>query len=159
MDGLLFYRIGNWCHRHHVPLVPLAMKACTRLFFCAHVPCEATIGKGTMLGYSGLGSVVHQRAVIGRNVMIGSHVTIGGRSHLEGVPVIEDDVFIGAGACVLGPVRVGHGAVIGANAVVIEDVAARDVVAGVPARVIRSDADSREYGDLPDTIRARKGRS
>lgn len=158
MDGLSFYRLGNWCHRHHVPLVPTVMKACTRLLFCAHVPCEASIGKGTMLGYSGLGSVVHQRAVIGSNVMIGSHATIGGRSHFEGVPVIEDDVFIGAGACVLGPVRVGRGAVIGANAVVIEDVPARSVVAGVPARVIRSEVDSRDYGDLPDAIRARRGR-
>ena len=112
-----------------------------------------------MLGYSGLGSVIHQRAVIGDNVMIGSHATIGGRSHFEDVPVIDDDVFIGAGACVLGPVRVGRGAVIGANAVVIEDVPARSVVAGVPAKVIRTDVDSRDYGDLPDAIRARRGRS
>ena len=159
MDGLVFYRIGHWCHRHNVPLMPKVMKASTRLFFSAHVPSEASIGKGTMLGYSGLGSVVHQRAVIGSNVMIGSHVTIGGRSRLEEVPIIEDDVFVGAGACILGPVRVGRGAVIGANAVVIEDVPARAVVAGVPARVIRAEVDSRDYGDLPDTIRARKGRS
>jgi len=158
MDGLWFYRVGNWCCRHGIPLLPAVMKACTRLFFHAHVPCEATIGKGTMLGYSGLGSVIHQRAVVGSNVMIGSHVTIGGRSRLPEVPIIEDDVFIGAGACILGPVRVGKGAVVGANAVVIEDVPARAVVAGVPAKVIRTNVDSRDYGDLPDDIRARKDR-
>jgi serine O-acetyltransferase len=132
------------------------MKACTRVFLCALVPSEATIGPGTMLGYGGLGSVIHQRSVIGANVMVGSHVTIGGRSRLHEVPVIEDDVFIGAGACILGPVHVGRGAVIGANAVVIEDVPPRTVVAGVPARIIRENVDSRDYGDLPDDIRSRK---
>ena len=156
MDGLAFYRVGNWCHRRGVPVVPVVMKAFTRLLLSSHVPCEATIGQGSILGYGGLGTVIHQRAVIGENVMIGTRVTVGGRSHERDVPIIEDDVFIGAGACVLGPVRVGRGAVIGANAVVIEDVPPRSVVAGVPAKVIRKDIDSRDFGDLPDTLRARK---
>jgi len=155
MDGLGFYRVGNWCHRHGVPVVPWLMKALTRLIHSAHVPPQATIGRTSMLGYRGLGVIIHPRAVIGENVIVGSHVTIGGRSGHEVVPVIGDNVFIGAGACILGPIKVGDGAVIGANAVVIRDVEPRSVVAGVPARVIRTDVDSRAYGDLPDSIRRR----
>jgi len=65
-------------------------------------------------------------------------VVVGGRSELPGAPVIEDDVKIGAGAKVLGPIRIGAGARVGANAVVIHDVAPGETVAGIPARPIRS---------------------
>lgn len=104
------------------------------------VPRRCEIGEGTELGYGGIAVVIHERARIGRNVMISPCVTIGGRSGIHGVPVIEDDVFIGAGAKVLGDIRIGRRAVIGANAVVLESVPANMVVAGVPARVIRSRA-------------------
>lgn len=159
MDGLGFYRIGHWCVRHNVPLVPSFMQLLTRVVFASHVPSESHIGPGTMLAYGGIGVIVHPRAVIGRNTLVGPHVVIGGRSHHERVPVIGDDVYIGVGAKVLGPVSVGSGAVIGAGAVVIEDVLPNTVVAGVPSRVIRSGIDPRDYCDLPDAIRARKGRS
>jgi serine O-acetyltransferase len=69
--------------------------------------------------------------------MISPGVTIGGRSGIYGVPVIEDYVTIGTGAKVLGDILVGRRAVIGANAVVIESVPDDAVVAGVPARIIR----------------------
>jgi serine O-acetyltransferase len=69
--------------------------------------------------------------------MISPCVTIGGRSGKVEVPVIEDDVFIGSGAKILGDVRIGRGAQIGANAVVLQSVPAGAVVAGVPARIIR----------------------
>jgi serine O-acetyltransferase len=132
------------------------LQALTRIVFAAHVPAEAEIGAGTMLGYRGLGVVIHPRARIGSNVLVGPGVTIGGRSRLPDLPIIGDDVFIGTGAKILGPVRVGNGAVIGANAVVISDVPPGSVVAGVPARVIRSDIDVRDYGDLPDDLRRKK---
>ncbi len=158
IDGLLFYRVGNWCYRHKVPLVPKMMKAASRVVYSSYLPSECTIGRDSMLGYGGLGTVVHPRAVIGSNVMVGPHVTIGGRSHQDAVPVIEDDVFIGTGACILGGITVGRGAVVGANAVVISDVPPRCVVAGVPARIIATDVESSEYGDLPAQLRARMRR-
>lgn len=69
--------------------------------------------------------------------MISPCVTIGGRSGIFAVPQIEDDVFIGAGARILGDVTIGRGAVIGANAVVLKSVPPGAIVAGVPARIIR----------------------
>jgi serine O-acetyltransferase len=107
-------------------------------FLCFHcsIPPAAEIGRGATVGYKGLGIVIHHRARIGENVLISHEVTIGGRSNLPDVPTIESDVYIGAGAKILGPITVGRGATIGANAVVIHDVPPGATVGGIPARVL-----------------------
>lgn len=144
LDALALQRIGHWCQKKQIPLVPQAMKALGLCLFGALLSPETSFGHNVLLGSRGLGTVIHKRARVGNNVVIGNGVTIGGRSRLADVPVIEDDCYIGVGARVLGPIRVGRGSVIGANAVVLEDVAPRSVVAGVPARVIRQDVEVRE---------------
>lgn len=149
MDAISIYRIGNWCARHRIPLMPRLAEGVVFLLFSSVVPCSAQIGPDTRLGYRGIGVVLHPRVQIGANVLIGPNVTIGGRSRKQDVPVIGDDVYIGTGAKVLGDVRVGAGSVIGANAVVIHDVPPRAVVAGVPARVIKTDVDVHDFADLP----------
>jgi serine O-acetyltransferase len=133
------------------------LQALVQAMYGLVLPPEATVGAGTLFAYRGTGVVVHSRAVIGRNCLIGPGVTIGGRSRHRDVPVIGDDVFVGAGARVLGPVHVGSGSVIGANAVVIEDVPASSMVGGVPARILRRDINVRDYTDLPDDMRAPRG--
>jgi serine O-acetyltransferase len=134
---LTIHAVAHWLWLHHVPLLPNLLTLFNRVVFAAQVPAEARIGRGVKLNYSGLGTVIHRRAVIGNRVEIGPGVVVGGRSRIKEVPVIEDDVQIGVGAKVLGPVRVGRGAVIGANAVVLEDVPAGAVMVGIPARVLR----------------------
>jgi serine O-acetyltransferase len=98
-----------------------------------------------------LGTVIHARAVIGDRVVIGPGVVIGGRSHIFEVPVIEDDAEIGVGAKVLGPVRIGRGAVVGANAVVLDDVPPGAVVVGIPARVLRPRKLKTSVSEFSDT--------
>jgi serine O-acetyltransferase len=154
VDALALYRVGRWCRVHKVPLVPRFMQAVGMVVFSAVVPSEAQIGDESMLAYGGLGVVIHKRAVVGNNVLISPGVIIGGRSHSDGVPRIGDDVFIGGGAKVLGDLEIGGGSVIGANAVVLKSVPPRCVVAGVPARVIRTDIDVLDYCRLPRDLRA-----
>lgn len=84
--------------------------------------------------------MVHEKAVIGRYCKIFQNVTIGQKHSKtqknDGVPVIGDYVQIGAGACLLGNIKIGNYAVIGANAVVIDDVPAYAVVVGIPGKIV-----------------------
>jgi serine O-acetyltransferase len=134
---VIIHAVAHWLMQHHVPLLPLLLTLFNRVVFAVQLPASTRLGRGVKLNYSGLGTVLHKRAVIGDRVEIGPGVVVGGRSEIWEVPVIEDDVQIGVGAKVLGPVRIGRGAVIGANAVVLHDVPAGAVVAGIPARVLR----------------------
>jgi serine O-acetyltransferase len=146
IDALLFYRVGRWCLHHHVPFVPRAMEGLGLVLCNASVSPSAEIGAGTVLGYRGLGIVIHAQARIGSNVMIGQQVTVGARAPHGGCPVIGNDVFVGTGAKLLGGIHIGERAVIGANAVVIHDVPSGCVAAGVPARIVRRDINRLYYG-------------
>lgn len=120
-----------------MPLLPRALYIFNRIVFSIVLPPSVTLGRGTHFSYSGLGVVIHARAKIGNGVTISQHVTVGGRSGLLEVPVIEDDVLVGAGAKILGPIRVGRGASIGANSVVLHDVPAFATVVGIPGRIVK----------------------
>jgi serine O-acetyltransferase len=137
MSVMTLYRVGRWCYVRRVPVVPQVMYRLIFLLAGAVVPMSVEIGEGTQLAYGGNGVVLHRRARIGRNVVIAPQVTLGGRNGLEDVPVVEDDCYLGSGAKILGPIRIGRGAHIGANAVVIKDVPEFAVAAGVPARILR----------------------
>lgn len=134
---LRIHRLAHALYRGKVPVVPRLLYCINRVLFGLVLPPSVQIGTGTLLGYQGLGVVIHARAVIGRNVWIGPGVTIGGRNGFFEVPRIGDGVEIGSGAKVLGPVTVGENARIGANAVVLTDVPPGSTAVGVPARVAR----------------------
>jgi serine O-acetyltransferase len=138
MGVMILYRLGRWCHERRVPVVPQLVYRLIFYLCGAVVPMSVDIGEGSSLAYGGSGVVLHARARVGRNVVIAPQVVLGGRCGHDGVPIIEDDVHIGVGAKILGPVRVGRGARVGANAVVLSDVPAAAAVAGIPARVIRT---------------------
>lgn len=104
-----------------------------------------SIGRGLYIGHFG-GIVVNERAVIGENCNLSQGVTIGksNRGSRAGYPTIEDKVYLAPGCVVVGGIRIGDGAAVGANAVVIYDVEAGSVVAGSPARKV-SDSGSSGY--------------
>ena len=149
MNPVRFYRLSRWLYLHRIPLLPkLVERLCILICHC-YLPVSAEIGEGFQVGYWGFGIVIHPRSRIGKNVFVGQGVTIGGRSRRPEVPTIGDNVFIAAGAKILGDIDIGEGSVIGANAVVIESLPPRCVAAGVPARIIREDADVRELTGWP----------
>ena len=137
------YKVANKLHRWEVPFLPRVIYYFMRFAFTTSIPYTATIGKNTYLNNWGMGIVIHRRVVIGENCRIGHGVTIGGRSEHYEVPVIGNDVLVGVGAKILGPIKIGDHATIGANSVVIDDVPPYAVVAGVPARIIK-------YSDHPE---------
>lgn len=142
---LSYYRFAHWLWKHHVPCLPKLIYYIQYMLFNCSVPPSCSLGKGTKFAYGGIATVVHARAVVGKHCVIGQCCTIGGRSHHYEVPVIGDNVYIGAGAKILGPVHIGDNCVIGAGAVVLKDVPARSVVVGVPAKVIKSDINPHDF--------------
>lgn len=112
------------------------------LLYNSFIPYKCEIGEGSLFAYKGIGVIIHERAVIGKNCKIGAHVTIGGKSGNYEVPIIGDNCYISTGAKILGPIRIGDNVVIGANAVMINDAPNNTVWAGVPAKCIKKNIDS-----------------
>jgi len=100
----------------------------------ADIPLGCRIGGGLLIPHPN-GVVIHVDATIGPNCLIFQQVTIGASK--KGIPTIGGQVDIGAGAKVIGPIKVGDGALIGANAVVVCDVPAGATAVGVPARIVQ----------------------
>ena len=145
MNAITFYRLERWFYLHHLTTLAKIVRGGVFLLYNSFIPYTCEIGEGTKFGYKGMGVVIHSNAKIGENCIIGQQVTIGGRSRIPQVSIIGNNVYIGTGAKILGNVTVGDECVIGANAVVIHDVEAGSVVAGVPARVIRTGIKMRDY--------------
>jgi serine O-acetyltransferase len=131
------HRLSHWLWRKGVPLIPWLIKVFCRIVFGVVLPPSVRLGNGVILSYEGLGTVLHHDAVVGNGAIIGSGVTLGGRAGHAVVPTIGEGALVGTGAKVLGPVRVGRFASIGANAVVLSDVPDYGVAVGVPARVVK----------------------
>lgn len=127
-----FIYFGQWLVRNHIPVLPKLMNWCVRYVFNCDMSVRTSIGGGLRMPHNGLGVVVHPNVIIGNDVTIRQNVTIGG-SNGSGVPIIKDNVIIGAGAVLLGDIVIGESARIGANAVVLTDVPPRHTAVGVPA--------------------------
>jgi len=127
------YRLMHKLYRKRVPVLPGLLMRYIRVIYSCELPPQTVIGEGSLFVHNGLGCVINPSAIIGNNVKIYQNVTIGGRNN-RGTPMIEDDVFIGPGACILGVVHIKKGATIGANAVCVNDVEAFSTVVGIPAR-------------------------
>jgi serine O-acetyltransferase len=137
LSALTIYRVAHRLYKWHVPLLPNLLDGLMVLLFNSTIRHTAEIGKTTVIAHRGMSVGIHAHAKVGERVFIGIHAVVGGRAQDVGPPVIEDDVFIGINAVVLCS-KVGKGAIIGAGAIVLEDVPAGAVVAGNPAKVIKT---------------------
>jgi serine O-acetyltransferase len=145
LQAIINHRIAHFLHRLGIPFLPRLVSQWSRFFTGIEIHPGATLGRGLFIDH-GMGVVIGETAVVGDNVTIYQGVTLGGTGKERGKrhPTIGRDTVIGAGAKVLGNIRVGDKVFIGANAVVVRDVPSASTVVGVPGRVT-----SREGQRLP----------
>lgn len=146
------YRIGNFFYRRGLPFIGLFMSYLNRLLFATWIPSSAAIGSNFVVGYGGLGIVIHSNTQIGDNCLVAQNVTIGRNFGDKKVPVIGNDVYIGAGSVVFGEITVGNNVIIGSNALVNKNIPNNCTVVGNPMRIIKTNRLQKYYeldkGDL-----------
>ena len=158
IQALLAHRLAHALHQSGVPLLPRLVAFLARTLTGVEIHPAATIGNALFIDH-GSGVVIGETAEIGDNVTLYQGVTLGGTGFATGKrhPTVQDNVTIGSGAKLLGPITVGHGAKIGANSVVITDVPPNSTVVGNPGHPVRVDGKRPEGPDadwihLPDPI-------
>ena len=165
--AIILYRVAHWLYQRQWFFFARFVSQVARLFTGIEIHPGAKIGHGFFIDH-GMGVVIGETAEIGNNVTLYHDVTLGGVSPSENSdgqrcqkrhPTLGDNVIVGSGAQILGPITVGRCARIGANAVVIKNVAEMAPMVGIPAKPIagqanRADSSFAPYGtplgDLPD---------
>jgi serine O-acetyltransferase len=142
--AIAFYRLRNWVNVTNPPIlirIPVVVfcfvpnRFC-EAFFAMGISARASIGEGLYIAHTG-GVTISQQAVIGKNCDISHRVTIGASAMgREGSPVLGDNIYVGTGATLVGRIRIGSGAKIAANTLVIDDVPEGATIMGVPGRIL-----------------------
>ena len=160
VKAVFFHRIANFFSVAKFDLIARIISQFSRFLTGIEIHPGARIGKNLFIDH-GMGVVIGETSDIGDNVTIYHMVTLGGiapsinsndQRNIKRHPTIEDEVVIGSGAQVLGPVTVGRCAKIGANAVITKDVPKKAVMVGIPAKNVGlADSEFKPYGITPDS--------
>jgi serine O-acetyltransferase len=160
VKAVFFHRIANFFSTAKFDLIARIISQFSRFLTGIEIHPGAKIGKNLFIDH-GMGVVIGETSVIGDNVTIYHMATLGGiapsinsndQRNLKRHPTIEDEVVIGSGAQVLGPVIVGKCAKIGANAVITKDVPEKAVMVGIPAKNVGiADSEFKPYGITTDS--------
>ena len=145
VKAVFFHHISNFFYKAGFDFIARVISQTIRFFTGIEIHPGAKIGKNLFIDH-GMGVVIGETSEIGNNVTIYHAVTLGGSSpsidserqrHEKRHPTIGDDVVIGSGAQIIGPVKVGNGARIAANAVVVKDVPESATMVGIPAKAVK----------------------
>ncbi len=155
--AILLHRLAHFLWKLKIPIIPRLISHINRLLTGIEIHPGAKIGKGFFIDH-GMGVVIGETTEIGDNVLIYQGVTLGGTGKEKGKrhPTIGNNVVIGAGAKVLGPITIGDNTRIGAGSVVLKSVPPNCTVVGVPGRVIVQEGrkltpkEMLEHGNIPD---------
>ena len=156
VKAIFFHRISNFFYLAGFDFIARVISQTIRFFTGIEIHPGAKIGKNLFIDH-GMGVVIGETSEIGNNVTIYHAVTLGGISpsidserqrHEKRHPTIGDDVVIGSGAQIIGPIKVGSGSRIAANAVVVNDVPENATMVGIPAKKIKTgnQGNFRPYG-------------
>ncbi|MDD2534798.1 MAG: serine O-acetyltransferase [Eubacteriales bacterium] len=148
---LIYHRIAHWLYRYHMHFLARLVSQIGRFWTGIEIHPGAQIGNGLFIDH-GMGVVIGETAEIGDHCTIFHNVTLGGTGKDKGKrhPTLGNNVLIGAGAKLLGPFRVGDGASIGANAVVLHEVPNNGTVVGVPGKLVRQQGKVIDHNTLLD---------
>jgi serine O-acetyltransferase len=161
LHAIWIHRIAHWLHvRLGLPVLPRLLSVLARAWTGIEIHPGARIGRGFFIDH-GTGTVIGETAEIGDGCTLFHNVTLGGtgKQHGKRHPTLEDNVYIGTGAVLLGPIRVGRNARIGANSfVIMRDVPADSTAVGNPARLVKQDG-RRVDRELPPTVLSERSTS
>jgi serine O-acetyltransferase len=137
LHALLFHRLGHWFWGHGLRWLGRLTSHVGRWLTGIEIHPGAKIGRRVFIDH-GMGVVIGETAEIGENTTLYHGVTLGGTTWNKGKrhPTLGRNVVVGAGAKILGPIKVGDGAKIGSNAVVVKDVPEGATVVGIPGRIV-----------------------
>lgn len=154
--AIVLHRITHLLWKLKLPLIPRVLSQLNRFLTGIEIHPAAKIGKGFFIDH-GMGVVIGETTEIGDNVTLFQGVTLGGTGKEAGKrhPTIGNNVVIGAGAKILGNIKIGNNVKIGANSVVLKDVPDDSTVVGVPGRIVRQKGKkvaNLEHRDIPDPV-------
>ena len=140
LHAVLAYRVSHWFYKHKLFTIARVISQTARFLTGIEIHPGAKIGKGFFIDH-GMGVVIGETTEIGDNCLIYQGVTLGGTGKERGKrhPTLGNNVMVGAGARVLGPIRIGNNVKVAAGAVVLEPVPDNCTCVGVPARIVRRD--------------------
>lgn len=162
--AVVFYRFAHFLYRLHIPFFPRFLSQFARFLTGIEIHPGAKIGKGFFIDH-GMGVVIGETTEIGEEVTLYQGVTLGGTGlqREKRHPTLGSHVIVGAGAKVLGNIRLGDHVKVGAGSVVVRSVPDHCTVVGIPAEIVRKGSKKvteldLDHGDLPDPVRELKNR-
>lgn len=141
MELIKFIRVEQWLQAHGLSPFAKLVQLLSFILFSSDVPVRCEIGQGTYFGHRGLGVLLVAGTKIGKNCCIGVGCKTVRKFPFKEVAEIDDEVYLGPGCVIVGPVKIGKRVIIAANAVVTKSVPDYAVVGGIPAKVIGSTRD------------------
>ena len=153
LHATLYYRAAHWLYRRHCKFLARWLSQHAKWTTGVEIHPAATIGRRLVIDH-GTGIVIGATTEIGDDCLLYQGVTLGGTGIAGGKrhPTLGNNVMVGSGAKILGPITVGDNARVAANAVVLRDVPENSTVVGVPGRIVRVNGEMLDHVHTPDPV-------
>ncbi len=153
LHATIYYRISHWLYRHGCRFLARWLSQHAKWTTGVEIHPAATIGRRLVIDH-GTGIVIGATAKIGDDCLLYQGVTLGGTGITAGKrhPTLGNNVMVGCGAKILGPIQIGDNARVAANAVVLRDVPENSTVVGVPGKIVRVNGERLDHVHTPDPV-------
>lgn len=153
LHATILYWMSHWCYGHKLYFIARFVSQFAKWLTGVEIHPAATIGRRLVIDH-GTGIVIGATTEIGDDCLIYQGVTLGGTGVMQGKrhPTLGNNVMVGSGAKVLGPIKIGDNARVAANSVVLREVPDNSTVVGVPGRVVRINGEKTDHIHTPDPV-------